>query len=288
MRKQNVASDTPWEIKEKRPVRFKVVLPLVLVGVVAVAAVYALPPIVDDIYKSIYYDGYSAGYDNGYSVGKAGYASHTQAENIVPSEDSQTKQSDLEQEILELQKKRDLLLSQIQSGDRSLLLREAIREIEQKIRILEQSTAESKTEIENIVPPRQTPALRMPVNGEIIVYPTSKRLCPLSVKITDSENYYVYLDSMSSDANDMSFMVSPGSTAEVDVPIGRYEIYYTSGTYWYGKETRFGSDAPCYKCDDVFDFYDGGDYYMGYELELYLQTNGNLDTDKIPEDQFPG
>lgn len=125
-------------------------------------------------------------------------------------------------------------------------------------------------------------------NGEIIVQPKDQRLCPLSVEVTGNNAYYVYLDSMRSTGNDMAFMVSPECTVEVDVPIGEYEIYYAAGTSWYGQDLLFGEDTAYYKCDGTFDFYDDGTYYQGWTLELYLQPNGNLDTDIIGASEFPG
>lgn len=126
-------------------------------------------------------------------------------------------------------------------------------------------------------------------NGQIIKSPyTSNRPCPLEIVVTGDFGYYVYLDCIGDESKDMSFMVTPDSTAEVDVPLGTYEIYYACGYTWYGTTHKFGSKTVYNKCDGTFRFYEDGEYYQGYTLELYLQSNGNLDTDEIPESQFPG
>lgn len=125
-------------------------------------------------------------------------------------------------------------------------------------------------------------------NGQIIKRPFGERVCPLEVDVLGDHAYYVYLDFIGFGGSDMSFMVSAGRSAEVLVPLGEYEIYYATGETWYGPEYKFGDDTQFYKCDDTFLFYDDGQYYRGYTLELYLQTNGNLDTDVINASAFPG
>jgi len=126
-------------------------------------------------------------------------------------------------------------------------------------------------------------------NGQIIKSPyTTDRPCPLEIVVTGDFGYYVYLDCIGDESKDMSFMITPDSTAEVDVPLGTYEIYYACGYTWYGSTHKFGSKTVYNKCDGTFRFYEDGEYYQGYTLELYLQSNGNLDTDEIPESQFPG
>lgn len=124
-------------------------------------------------------------------------------------------------------------------------------------------------------------------NGEIIQYPQSEQLCPLTVEVTDENSYYIFLDSTTTQYNDMAFMVSPSSSAEVLVPLGTYEIYYASGETWYGEEVLFGSSTSYNKCEGTFDFYDDGEYYQGWTLELYMQDEGNMDTEIISAEDFP-
>lgn len=125
-------------------------------------------------------------------------------------------------------------------------------------------------------------------DGGFIKKPDAERVCPLSVEVGEGYDYYIYLDSLVSDALDMSFTVKGGSTVEKDVPIGDYIIYYAAGETWYGPEHHFGPDTSYNECEEIFRFYDGGEYYNGYSLELYLQSNGNLDTEEIERSEFPG
>lgn len=275
----------PQQPKKAR--RYRGVKVAALLAVVAAVATYVLPPLANNVYQSIYYDGYSAGYDSGYSVGKAGGTSHTK--NADNSQDSMPS--------LDFETWRDYLRGELKNTDQNSndhpLDRAAQEEREKRAQKGQESTTTPSlpySYLPSIQMPTATvkPAQPMPGNEEILVYPAAELLCPLAVEVTGSKNYYIYLDSLTSDAYDMAFMVSPNSYAEVEVPLGMYEIYYTTGTTWYGTEDRFGDNAPCYKCDGGFYFYEDGDYYQGYSLELYLQYDGNLDTDEIPSNQFPG
>ena len=125
-------------------------------------------------------------------------------------------------------------------------------------------------------------------NGHIYKKPSDECLCPLTIKTAAYESAYIYLDSQSDRANDMSFIVKAGESAKVFVPLGEYEIYFATGDTWYGTKYHFGEDTRYGKCDDLFDISYDGESYLGWTLELYEQYNGNLNTDDIPESAFPG
>lgn len=126
-------------------------------------------------------------------------------------------------------------------------------------------------------------------SGELIKEPSGEMLAPLSISTRGDSSYYVYLKPIAPPfGNSMSFFVHGGSGAEVSVPLGEYEIYYAVGEIWYGTEYMFGDDTTYVKCEGTFDFYEDGSYYQGWTLELYAQTNGNMDTDIISAEDFPG
>ena len=126
-------------------------------------------------------------------------------------------------------------------------------------------------------------------SGELIKEPSGEMLAPLSISTRGDSSYYVYLKPIAPPfGNSMSFFVHGGSSAEVSVPLGEYEIYYAVGEIWYGTEYMFGDDTTYVKCEGTFDFYEDGSYYQGWTLELYAQTNGNMDTDIISAEDFPG
>jgi len=126
-------------------------------------------------------------------------------------------------------------------------------------------------------------------SGELIKEPSGEMLAPLSISTRGDSSYYVYLKPIAPPfGNSMSFFVHGGSSAEVSVPLGEYEIYYAVGEIWYGTEYMFGDDTTYVKCEGTFDFYEDGSYYQGWTLELYAQANGNMDTDIISAEDFPG
>lgn len=93
-------------------------------------------------------------------------------------------------------------------------------------------------------------------NGEIVKYPVGERLAPLTVETTDSSNYCIVLEPLDAVARangQMAFMISAGEEVDIAVPLGEYEIFYTTGTTWYGNEDYFGKESGFYKCDGTFD-----------------------------------
>lgn len=121
-----------------------------------------------------------------------------------------------------------------------------------------------------------------PRNGEILIDSTSERVSPLEV-ITEGDNAYVIkLFDTRDDSVELSFFIRPGSTAEVNVPIGNYIIKYATGQKWYGIDNLFGSETRYYQTKDSFNF----TYTSGWTVELIRQTGGNLDYNKIDDSEF--
>lgn len=126
-----------------------------------------------------------------------------------------------------------------------------------------------------------------PKNGYVFEHPAGDMVAPLTVKTSGTDDYYVALKHTTTSSKNMSFYVRGGSTVTIDVPLGVYEIYYASGSAWYGKDDLFGTDTAYYKCEDVFPFTASGDGYDGWTLTLYPVANGNLETDAIDPEEFP-
>lgn len=127
-------------------------------------------------------------------------------------------------------------------------------------------------------------------NGQIVKYPVGERLAPLTVETTDSSNYCIVLEPLDAVARangQMAFMILAGEEVDISVPLGEYEIFYITGTTWYGNEDYFGKESGFYKCDGTFDFDADDQSVNGWTLTLYAVPNGNLETDKIPKKDFP-
>nr|WP_326184903.1 hypothetical protein [uncultured Oscillibacter sp.] len=130
-------------------------------------------------------------------------------------------------------------------------------------------------------------------NGELVRPPVTEGVAPLTVNTLpgDNDNYYVYLQPSGNHGkllSGMGFYVVSGESAEVSVPLGNYELYYATGSVWYGEDVLFGEDTSYYKCVGLFDFYEDDQGYSGWSVDLYSVPSGNLDTKSISAEDFPG
>lgn len=140
-------------------------------------------------------------------------------------------------------------------------------------------------------------------NGQILVKPTYRCCCPLSVSVMGEDTYYVYLEyqgepeestekrlstGRSPSQPDIAFIVEANGTADVEVPIGVYKLYYCSGKTWDGIANKFGADTAYASSDDLLAFYTTEEQYTGHSLQLWRQENGNMSDYEIEENEFPG
>ena len=140
-------------------------------------------------------------------------------------------------------------------------------------------------------------------HGEIIIKPSYYRTCPFVVHTDTGENYYIYLEYIGAPSNsiekreknpkasnnesDLSVYAVGGSTINIDVPIGKYKMYYCTGSTFYGNEDKFGDETKAYVAEDILVFYVDNNFYKGNEITLYSVVNGNMDTSPIDVDEFP-
>ena len=148
----------------------------------------------------------------------------------------------------------------------------------------------ANTLAEDVAPPDEglTPAPFL--NGAMIKVPSGDRVAPLTIETSGNDEYYIVLDpydSVARDNGEMSFLVSAGSSVEIDVPLGEYLIYYACGPEWYGRYNRFGKNTAFYRCPGIFEFTLDGERCSGWTLTLYAVANGNMQSVPIPEDEFP-
>ena len=135
----------------------------------------------------------------------------------------------------------------------------------------------------------QTP-IALPHNGRIVTpssegYPDTG--CGvLTIVASDCENCYVKLRDVYTDEVVLSFIVHAGMSVDVNIPFGEYELTYACGDEWFGYAKLFGIKTSYYKAEDTFLFEDYGDSVTWWTVELFLQYDGNLDTDTIDPDEF--
>ena len=139
-------------------------------------------------------------------------------------------------------------------------------------------------------------------SSKIVKEPSYEGTCPFSVILPNGDkDYYIYLKYLkpssrsATDRNritndsvdDVAVYIKAHDNFSCQVPVGVYKLYYTLGDTWYGTEERFGIGAPTYTSEDLLEFYNNGQSWVGKTIELRPVTNGNLDRTKIPGSEFP-
>lgn len=126
----------------------------------------------------------------------------------------------------------------------------------------------------------------VPSTGQILYSDGQECIAPFSVVTRGPNNYYVKLKNVLTSKDVISFFVRGGETADLDVPLGTYFLYYAAGDSWQGETDVFGESTRYFKADDVFDFYESDGYVNGWTVELYAQSSGNLSTESIDPSEF--
>jgi len=121
------------------------------------------------------------------------------------------------------------------------------------------------------------PSQPLPPNGAVTKHIAKESLAPFKIttKGTDT-HYYLKLEDYYTEDKVMTIFVRAGETVQVNVPLGKYNLKYTSGDTWYGKEYMFGPKAYRAEAEETFNFRIEDNQYRGYTLELYKQEFGNL------------
>ena len=130
------------------------------------------------------------------------------------------------------------------------------------------------------------PKLALPATGTIERYTNESGGAPLQIKTSSGANYLVRLENISTGRNVLDVFVRGGTTVDLEVPLGTYQLKYASGQNWYGTEHLFGPETAYNKADTPFRFYIQGQQISGYTVTLYRVSDGNLRTSELPPDQF--
>lgn len=142
--------------------------------------------------------------------------------------------------------------------------------------------------IPTVPPPNLLPAVPLPANGTIKRYGFSEGIAPLTIATrTGSGHYFVKLRNVGTRELIAEVFVREGQKATIKVPLGTYELTYATGRTWYGRKgSFFGPETRYTKADDTFTFRIEGDQVIGFTVELYLQSHGNLETEPISAREF--
>ncbi|HEX2967429.1 MAG TPA: J domain-containing protein [Syntrophorhabdaceae bacterium] len=141
--------------------------------------------------------------------------------------------------------------------------------------------ASSRTATKQLIPEQPVPE-----TGVIHKQTTDKPSAPFRIIANEGNHHLLKLIDSYSGEEVISLFVRSGSTAEVQVPFGVYEVRYASGKKWYGYRYLFGPDTVYSKADKILRFETTGNRIEGYTMTLHQVTEGNLQTRGIKPEEF--
>lgn len=126
----------------------------------------------------------------------------------------------------------------------------------------------------------------LPYSGAVMTWTSTERIAPFEIKAAKGSHYLLKLVDASTHAPVMTVFVRGGTTVEIEVPLGTYEVRYASGETWYGYEYLFGQETSYNKADRTFTFKVVGNQIGGFTITLYKVPHGNLHTSAIRPTEF--
>jgi hypothetical protein len=130
------------------------------------------------------------------------------------------------------------------------------------------------------------PEQSMPYSGAIRTWTSAERIAPFEIKAAPGRHHVVKLVNAYTRAPVLTVFVRGGTTVQVEVPLGTYEVRYASGETWYGYEYLFGPQTSYSKADKTFTFQVIGNQISGFTITLYKVPHGNLHTSPIQPTDF--
>jgi hypothetical protein len=110
---------------------------------------------------------------------------------------------------------------------------------------------------------------------------------PLTIITGESGyHYFVKLVDWTKGHEVLTLFIRSGQSASVNVPLGSYKMKYAAGKQWYGESYLFGPETSYNEADKKFDFELRDNHVSGYTVELFLQPQGNLRTNRISAREF--
>jgi len=140
--------------------------------------------------------------------------------------------------------------------------------------------------VSKVEPKPLIPMLPLPDSGEVVSFTAAERMIPFEIKASQGSHYLVKLVNTDTHTDILTVFVRSGSTAEIDVPLGTYEVKFACGEAWYGDKHLFGPKTVCSKVDRTFKFDMVGDHLRGHSITLYKVPHGNLHISTIPPQSF--
>jgi len=132
----------------------------------------------------------------------------------------------------------------------------------------------------------QFPEQPLPYTGVSRRFSVAEAVAPFEIRAAVGSHYLVKLVDSFTGLTALTVFVRSGTNANIEVPLGTYEVRYASGETWYGYEYLFGPDTSYSKADKKFSFQINGEHVSGFTLTLYKVPNGNLHTSAIKSTEF--
>lgn len=130
------------------------------------------------------------------------------------------------------------------------------------------------------------PKQPLPHSGSVRRWIFQEPIAPFEIKAAQESHSVVKLVDAYTNKPVMMVFVRGGTTVEVKVPLGKYEVRYASGDTWYGYEYLFGPDTLYSKAANTFTFDVVGNKISGFTITLYKVVDGNLHTSRINASDF--
>lgn len=121
-----------------------------------------------------------------------------------------------------------------------------------------------------------------PTTGEVLWYVPvqEKQGAPLTISapVDGTRNFAVRLTDWANGGLVAIVPVRGGETAQLQVPLGQYQITIASGKRWQGPERMFGMTGELRKAVAPLHFYKVGNQTHGQRIDLAGRLDGNLET----------
>lgn len=108
----------------------------------------------------------------------------------------------------------------------------------------------------------------------------SNTCAPLTIHTEAGANYFLVLRNRGTGMKAATIFIRGGNTFTGGMPLGEYDLAYTSGDTWYGNRLFFGPSSGVSKAESTMDFYETAAGLSGVELTLYGVVGGNMSTSR--------
>lgn len=133
------------------------------------------------------------------------------------------------------------------------------------------------------------PPLARPKTSVLHVFNAKKSqlIAPLKIITKDhGHDFYLKISNIDKPNQSVIIFIESGQQINTNVPLGRFNLKYASGSVWFGEKYFFGNETAFNEADEIFEFRQIGNSVSGYTIELYLQQDGNLSTPNISKWDF--